>query len=69
MNILDIIAKNARMYPNEIAFVEVRPATKVKRAISWAQFSERVNRLANALLERGVEKGDKIFIYGRNSIN
>ena len=57
------------MYPNEIAFVEVRPITRVKRAISWAQFSERVNRLANALIDRGVKKGDKIFIYGRNSIN
>jgi acyl-CoA synthetase (AMP-forming)/AMP-acid ligase II len=69
MNMVDIITKNARMYPNEIAFVEVRPVTKVKRAIRWAQFSERLNRLANALLDRGVKKGNKIFIYGRNSIN
>lgn len=69
MNMVYIIAKNARMYPDEIAFVEVKPVTNVRRAISWAQFSERVNRLANALVDRGVKKGDKVFIYGRNSIN
>ena len=69
MNVVDIIVKNARIYPNEVAFVEVRPVTKARRAISWAQFSERINRLANALIDRGVKKGDKVFIYGRNSIN
>jgi long-chain acyl-CoA synthetase len=69
MNMVKIIVKNARMYPNETAFIEVRPVTKVKKAISWAQFSERVNRLASAFIDRGVKKGDKIFIYGRNSIN
>ena len=69
MNMVDIITKNARMYPNEIAFVEVKPVTKVKKAISWDEFKERINRLANALIDRGVKKGDKVFIYGRNSIN
>jgi long-chain acyl-CoA synthetase len=69
MNMVSIIVKNARIYPNEIAFVEVKPVTHVRREISWAQFSERVNRLANALIDRGVKKGEKVFIYGRNSIN
>jgi acyl-CoA synthetase (AMP-forming)/AMP-acid ligase II len=41
----------------------------MRKAIRWAQFKERVNRLANALVDRGVKKGDKIFIFGRNSIN
>jgi acyl-CoA synthetase (AMP-forming)/AMP-acid ligase II len=69
MNMIDIIAKNARQYPDETAFVEVRPVTKVRKEVSWAQFNGRVHRLANALIERGVRKGDKIFILGRNSIN
>ena len=69
MNMIDIIAKNARQYPDETAFVEVRPVTKVRKEVSWAQFKGRVYRLANALIERGVRKGDKIFILGRNSIN
>jgi long-chain acyl-CoA synthetase len=69
MNMMDIIAKNARMYPNEIAFAEVKPFTKVKKAVTWVQFNEGVNRLATALINRGLKKGDKVFIYGRNSIN
>jgi acyl-CoA synthetase (AMP-forming)/AMP-acid ligase II len=69
MNMVDIIVRNARIYPDDTAFVEVKPVTNVKRAISWGQFNERVNRLANALIDRGVKKGDKVFIYGRNSIN
>lgn len=69
MNILDIITKNARMYSDDIAFVEVRPVTGLRKAISWAQFDDRVNRLANALIERGIKKNDKVFILGRNSIN
>ena len=69
MNIIDIIAKNARIYPDDIAFVEVRPVTESRRPITWAQFDDRINRLTNALIERGVKKDDKIFILGRNSIN
>ena len=58
MNMVDIIVRNARIYPHDAAFVEVKPVTNVKREISWAQFSERVNRLANALIDRGVRKGE-----------
>ena len=69
MNMIDIIARNARFYPQHIAFVEVRPVSRSRRAISWAQFNDRINRLAGSLIEKGVSKGDKIFILGRNSIN
>src|SRR4030042_2785270 len=69
MDMLHIIAKNARIYPNEIAFVEVKPVVQLRRAIAWTEFHERVNRLANGLIARDVKKGDKVFIYGRNSIS
>jgi len=69
MNMIDIIARNARFYPQHTAFVEVRPVSRSRRAISWAQFDERINRLAGSLIEKGVSKSDKIFILGRNSIN
>jgi long-chain acyl-CoA synthetase len=69
MNMIDIIAKNARVYPQHTAFVEVRPVTRSRTSISWAQFDNRINRLAGSLIEKGVKKGDKIFIFGRNSIN
>lgn len=69
MNLLDIIAKNSRIYPDEIAFVEVRPVTKGRKEISWRRFEERVNKIANALNDVGVNRGDRILLFGRNSIN
>ena len=69
MNLLDIIAKNSRIYPNDTAFVEVKPVTKVRKEISWREFGERVNKIANGLKDMGVNPGDRVLLYGRNSIN
>ena len=66
---IDIITKNARIYPQHTAFVEVRPVSQSRTSITWAQFDDRINRLAGSLIEKGVRKGDKIFIFGKNSIN
>jgi len=69
MNLLDTIAKNSRIYPNETAFVEVRPVTGVRKEIQWRRFEERQNRIANALIDMGVHPGDRVLLFGRNSIN
>ncbi|OGP92630.1 MAG: AMP-dependent synthetase [Deltaproteobacteria bacterium RBG_16_48_10] len=69
MNLNDILVKNSRTYPNETAFVEVRPLTKVRKEIRWRPFEERVNRIAKALKEMGVNQGDRILLFGRNSVN
>lgn len=69
MKMTDFIAKNARMYPNDTAFVEIRPVTEVRKEISWAQFNERVNRLVSALIDKAIGRGDKVFLLGRNSLN
>jgi long-chain acyl-CoA synthetase len=68
MNIADLVARNARQCPNHIAFVEVRPVSGGRKETTWARFDERTNRLANALMERGVGKGQKAALLGRNSI-
>lgn len=69
MNVIDLIAKNARIYPQHTAFVEVKPLSKERSEIDWKQFNDRITRLANALLNKGIRKGDKVFLLGRNSIN
>lgn len=69
MNIVDLVEKNSRLYPDETAYVEIKPVTKVRKEISWIQFHERTNRLANALLDRGIEKGRSVLLMGKNSIN
>lgn len=68
MNLIDIIERNGRFYPTKAAFVEIRPLSKTKKAVSWRDFDERVKRFANALLKIGVKKGERVFLMGRNSI-
>lgn len=69
MNLVDVIDKNARFHANGPAFVEVKPISGSRKEISWIQFHERTNRFANTLLDKGIGKGQKIFLLGRNSIN
>ena len=39
-----------------------------RREISWSVFNEKANRFANALMERGIKKGDKVAILLMNCI-
>ena len=68
MNLVDVIAKFARICPMRRAFVEVRPLSGLRRETSWGEFHDRTNRLANSLLDEGVQRHEKIFLLGRNSI-
>ena len=69
MTIVDILTKNARMYPNDPVIVELKPVTGGRKEMSWAQLEDRTNRLANCLVKKGVRKGDKVFLLGQNSLN
>jgi len=68
MNIVDLLEKNARLYPHDTAFVEIRPLSTNRSETSWQIFHQRTNRLANALSNRGVQKGQTVFLLGRNSL-
>ncbi|MBW2482274.1 MAG: hypothetical protein JRF38_19985, partial [Deltaproteobacteria bacterium] len=50
MLITEILARNARMYGDEIALVERNPAKSSRKEITWAEFDAEANRVANALL-------------------
>ncbi|MBQ1978024.1 MAG: acyl--CoA ligase, partial [Ruminococcus sp.] len=39
-----------------------------RREISWSVFDEKANRFANALIARGIKKGDKVAILLMNCI-
>ncbi len=60
MVIPEILARNARMYGPDTALVERDPAVGSRREISWADFDREANRFANALIARGVRKGDRV---------
>ncbi len=69
MTIVDMLARNARIYPYNTALVELQPSRNFRKEITWKEFDERANRLANALMEKGVKKGDKVIHLMMNSIN
>ena len=69
MNMVDVATKFARMYPNDSAFVEIRPVSGIRKEVDRTQFEERTNRLAHCLVGEGARKGEKVFLLGRNSIN
>ena len=87
MPITHILERNAVLYPNEVALVEINPEQEKKQSLSWREYSlvesgempyrkemtwkyfdEKANRVANFLLSRGVNRGDKIAVLLMNCI-
>jgi acyl-CoA synthetase (AMP-forming)/AMP-acid ligase II len=56
----DITSSNARLYPNRIAVVD----GEIK--LTWAQFNDRINRLANVLRGLGLNRGDRVGFISEN---
>jgi acyl-CoA synthetase (AMP-forming)/AMP-acid ligase II len=69
MTIAEMLERNARMYPKDIALVELTPSKNFRQEITWKGFDDRANRVANALIKRGIRKGDKVLHLMMNSIN
>lgn len=69
ITISDLLAGNGTMYPDDIALVELKPSMDIRKEITWKNFDERANRMANALMDRGIGRGDKVILWMMNSIN
>lgn len=67
--ISEMLAQNARLYPDDIALVELKPNQNMRREITWKQFDEKANSIANALIDKGIGKDDKVIHWMMNSIN
>ena len=52
----------------EYDLIEPSRAPYYRREITWNVFNEKANRFANLLLERGVQKGDKVGILLMNCL-
>lgn len=62
LNIGQVLTVNAQLYPD-------RPAVKdLSRALTYAAYEERANRLANALASLGLRQGDRVAIYAYNCL-
>ncbi len=68
MIITEILARNSRMYGAEIALVEREPAKNLRREITWAEFDRQANQVAWALIQRGIQKGDRVVHLLMNSL-
>ncbi|HAR96017.1 MAG TPA: AMP-dependent synthetase [Deltaproteobacteria bacterium] len=69
MHIGEMLARNARMYPNDLALVERIPAEKKRVEITWKELDDRVNRFSQVLWQKGIKKGDKVVHFMNNSID
>jgi fatty-acyl-CoA synthase len=68
MLITEMLARNARMYGTEIALIEREPAKNKRIEITWQTFDTQANQVANALLKKGVQKGDRVILLLMNCI-
>jgi acyl-CoA synthetase (AMP-forming)/AMP-acid ligase II len=69
IHIGEMLARNARMYPDKIALVERIPAEKKRLTITWREFDEAANKFSQVLRAKGIKKGDKIIHLMNNSID
>lgn len=60
--VYDILERNVRCFPNGIALCEAA------ENISHVQYKDAADRLAFGLIKRGLEKGDRIGILAKNSL-
>ncbi len=60
MLLRDIVNRNARMYPRKVATIW----GEIKH--TFLEFQQRVNRIANALLDLDLVKGDRVAVLLRN---
>jgi len=61
MLITEILARNSRMYANEVALIERAPEENKRTQLTWKQFDEQANALSNAFIARGIHKGDRVI--------
>lgn len=61
MNLGRLLTQTARRLPDHVALVWG------ERQWTWRELDDRVDRLAAALRARGVGKGDRVMVHGRNS--
>ena len=59
--VTDFLRRSTKLYADSEAVVDG------DQRFSWREFGERVNQQANALLEMGIGKGDRVAIIAPNS--
>lgn len=63
MLVQEFLENSARQNPQKIALIADN------RRLAYQEIEENANRLANALIQRGVRRGDRIVLYLPNSVD
>lgn len=64
----DILRRSARRDPDKVAITHYVDGSEI-RSISYLQLWTEVERLANAMLDRGLRPGDRIGVMAENSLH
>jgi len=69
MNYAKYATIHARHLPDKICLIERTPSKALRRTLTWRQFNEAINRVANYLSkELGVKDGDYVMHLQNNSL-
>jgi acyl-CoA synthetase (AMP-forming)/AMP-acid ligase II len=69
MNYARYAVINARHLPNKVCLIERTPSKDERRTLTWKQFNDEINRVANYLTkELGVKDGDFVLHLQNNSL-
>jgi acyl-CoA synthetase (AMP-forming)/AMP-acid ligase II len=68
ITIVDLLEKNALKYPDEVALIELSPSKNYRKTITWKEFNDGANKIANYLVSKGIQRDDKVLHWMRNSI-
>jgi len=66
--ITDILRRNATLYGPESAIVEREPASSRRREITWKEFDRLADKVAAALMDSGIRKGDTVAMFMMNCL-
>lgn len=64
-NLADLVMRQAETQPDGVALVQPRPS---RRTMTWAELARRVGAIAAGLSAHGLLAGQRIAIFGPNSI-
>ncbi len=64
----ELFRERVRRSSNQIAYSQIIPKTKEWRSITWAELATQVERWQVAFADAGLEKGDRVAIAYKNSI-
>ncbi|HDJ28757.1 MAG TPA: AMP-binding protein [Proteobacteria bacterium] len=69
MNYANYACLHARNLPEKICLIERTPATGERRTLTWKEFNQSINRVANYLnKELGIKQGDYVMHLQNNSL-